>query len=101
MISARPCASVRTTRGSCAISALLDDQRIGQLTDPQLECASSNGGLASQPAHVCLTGTDLFNNACSLIYETLDASGRRRNFKAKDEHHKGGGKDQRTRPNHA
>jgi hypothetical protein len=44
------------------MSAVLHDQRIGKLPDPELKCATSNGRLSPHATHLGFTGPNLFNN---------------------------------------
>ena len=71
----RPERSVRTARGSALTSALLHDQGVGKLTDPEFEGTTSNGWLATHATHLRLTGTNLLDDLGLLILQPFDSRG--------------------------
>jgi hypothetical protein len=87
---------VRTARGSPLISALLHDQRIGKLPNPEFKGATSNGWLSPHATHLSFAGTDLLNDLRLLVLQSFNASGGGGDFKAEDKRDEQCRKDQRT-----
>jgi hypothetical protein len=87
---------VRTARGSPLISAILHDQRIGKLPNPELKGATSNGWFSPDATHLGFAGTDLLNDLRLLVLQSFNAGSGRGDFKAEDERNEQRREDQRT-----